>query len=113
MVYEDGSYEWAYPELYDDPFTDEDVYLWDRPERVMKCAACPAELPALDQVHFATHPLVMCFQCSMVLLHPHGTGPETCVHVSLDLLRRLRDVELLDSLTREPVQGYGNGTESD
>ena len=55
--------------VYDDPFTDEDVHLWDLPERVVRCAACPAELPELHQVHFVAYPLIMCFQCSMILLH--------------------------------------------
>ena len=108
MVYEDGSYEWAYPELHDDPFTDEDVHPWDLPDRVAKCATCPAELRELDQVHFVAYPLVMCFQCSMILLHLRGAAAETRVHVSLDLLRRLRDVEFLDSLTGEPVQVHHN-----
>ena len=70
----------------------------------IKCATCPAELPELDQVHFVGYPSTMCFQCAMVLLHLQGAGPETRVHVSLDLLRRLRDVELLDNLSGEPVQ---------
>ena len=61
-------------------------------------------MPELDQVHFVGYPLTMCFQCAMVLLHLQGAGPETRVHVSLDLLRRLRDVELLDNLSGEPVQ---------
>lgn len=105
MVHEDGSYEWAYPELYDDPFEDEGVLLiFEPPNVVRKCATCPAELPELDQVHFVGYPLMMCFHCSMMLLHLQGAGPETRVHVSLDLLRRLRDVELLDNLSGEPVQ---------
>ncbi len=104
MVSDDGSYEWAYPELYDDPFTDEDIYLRELPERVVKCHTCPAELPELNQAHFVGYPLTMCFQCCMILLNLGGAGPEARVHVSLDLLRRLRDVELVDDLSGEPVQ---------
>ena len=50
-------------------------------------------------MHFVGYPLTMCFQCSMILLHLGGAGPEVRVHVSLDLLRRLRDVELMDDLS--------------
>ena len=71
---------------------------------MIKCATCLAELPEPDQVHFVGYQLTMCFQCAMALLHLEGAGPETRVHVSLDLLRRLRDVELLDNLSSEPVQ---------
>ena len=71
---------------------------------MIKCATCPAELPELDQVHFVGYPSTMCFQCSMILLHLGGAGPEVRVHVSLDLLRRLRDVELVDDLNGGPVQ---------
>ena len=62
----------------------------------MKCHTCPAELPELNQVHFVGYPLTMCFQCCITLMHLGGPGPRVRVHVSLDLLRRLRDVELVD-----------------
>ena len=37
------------------------------------------------------------------LLHLGGAGPEVRVHVALDLLRRLRDVELVDDLNGGPA----------
>ena len=70
----------------------------DLPERVVQCHTCPAELPELNQVQVLGYPLAICFQCSMILLHLGGGGPEVRVHVSLDLLRRLRDVEFVDVL---------------
>ena len=45
----------------------------------------------------------MYFQCSMILLHLIGAGPEVRVQVSLDLLRRLRHNELVDDLNGGPV----------
>ena len=75
----------------------------------MKCKTCPAELPELNQVRFVGYPLMMCFQCSMTLLRLDGAGPEIRVIVSLDLLRMLRDIELMDDLTGEPLQASTEG----
>ena len=103
----DGVSERAYPEwivgIFDDPF-DGDEVVHDRPDRDVKCRTCPTELSEINQVHFLGYPLTMCFQCCMVLLHLGGAGLETRVHISLDLLRKLRDLELLDDLSGEPVQ---------
>ena len=90
-------------DILDDPFDDTAQLVHDLPQRVVKCHTCPAQLPELNQVHFVGYPSTMCFQCSMILLHLGGAGPEVRVHVSLDLLRRLRDVELLDDLNGGPV----------
>ena len=89
--------------IVDDPFDDTLETVHELPERVVQCRTCPAELREFNQVHFVGYPLTMCFQCSMILLHLGGAGPEVRVHVSLDLLRRLRDVELVDELTGRPV----------
>ena len=91
-------------DILDDPFDEIAELVHDLPERVVQCHTCPAELPELNRVHFVGYPLTMCFQCSMILLHLGGAGPEVRVHVSLDLLRRLRDVELVDDLNGGPVQ---------
>ena len=95
-------------DIQDDPFGAGEI-VHDLPERVVQCHTCPAELPELNQVHFVDYPLTMCFQCSMVLLHLGGAGPETRVHVSLDLLRRLRDVELMDDLKAMRCRHLGGG----
>ena len=88
--------------VLDDPFDDSAELAHDLPESIVKCRTCPAELPEFNQVHFVGYPLTMCFQCSMILLNLGGAGPETRVQVSLDLLRRLRDVELVDDLAAGP-----------
>ena len=90
-------------DILDDPFDETAELVHDLPQRVVKCHTCPAQLPELNQVHCVGYPLTMCFQCSMILLHLGGAGPEVRVHVSLDLLRRLRDVELVDDLNGGPV----------
>ena len=54
-------------------------------------------------MHCVGYPLTMCFQCSMILLHLGGAGPEVRVHVALDQLRRLRDVALVDDLNGGPA----------
>ena len=91
-------------DILDDPFDETAELVHDLPERVVQCHTCFAELPELNRVHFVGYPLTMCFQCSMILPHLGGAGPEVRVHVSLDLLRRLRDVELMDDLSVLPVQ---------
>ena len=53
----------------------------------------------------------MCFHCWTVLLHLGGAGPEIRVSVSLDMLRRLRDVELVDDLTGGLVHAPSEGAE--
>ncbi len=91
-------------DILDGPFDETAELVHDLPERVVQCHTCFAVLPELNRVHFVGYPLTMCFQCSMILLHLGGVGPEVRVHVSLDLLRRLRDVELMDDLNGEPLQ---------
>ena len=91
-------------DILDDPFDETAELVHDLPERVVQCHTCFAELPELNRVHFVGYPLTICFQCSMILLHLGGAGPEVRVHVALDLLRRLRDVELMDDLSALPVQ---------
>ena len=90
--------------VLDDPFDDSAELAHDLPESIVKCRTCPAEVRELNQVHFVGYPLTVCFQCSMTLLHLGGAGPGVRVHVSLDLLRRLRDVELMDDLNGDPLQ---------
>ena len=72
----------------------------------MSCGAgrAPAELPELNEVQVLGYPLTMCLQCSMILLQLGGAGPKTRMIVSLNLLRRLRDVELVDDLGGGPVR---------
>ena len=83
-------------DILDDPFDHTAELVHDLPQRVVQCHTCPAELPEFNQVHCVGYPLTMCFQCSMILLHLGGAGPEVRVHVSLDLLRRLRDGQVYD-----------------
>ena len=72
-------------------------------EDMRQCDTCPALLPPLDQVRPLYHSRTICFHCVMIGLHLGGLRPETPVVVSANLLRRLRDGELHDSLTGLPV----------
>ena len=72
-------------------------------EVMRQCDTCPALLPPLDQVRPLYHSRTICFHCVMIGLNLGGLQPGTPLVVSADLLRRLRDGELRDSLTGRPV----------
>ena len=89
----DGISEYVMPEwipvLLDDPFED-----WRR------CKPYGLLLPE-NQQRVIGYQATLCFHCAMATLNLEALGKGVRVDVSLELLRRLRDVELLDESGRQ------------
>ena len=93
----DGISEYVMPEwipvLLDDPFED-----WRRRK------PCGLLLPPEDQQRVIGYQATLCFHCAMATLNLEALGKGVRVDVSPELLRRLRDVELLDESGRQPFR---------
>ena len=100
FFYTTSRYSTAASDILDDPFDDTAELVHDLPQRVVKChtsrAAAGAQPGALRRL---PAPLPVLNDPAA----PGRPGPEVRVHVSLDLLRRLRDVELMDDLNGGPA----------